>query len=45
MQLVDMGIALCHFDLTARECGLTPVFSLQNPALDTALEYIATYTL
>ena len=45
MQMVDMGIALCHFDLTARECALNPVFSLQDPHLCDDMEYIATYTV
>lgn len=45
MQKIDMGIALCHFDLSARENGLVPHFVQAEPAIgiDEGLEYIATY--
>jgi len=46
MQKVDMGIALCHFELAAREAGFTPRFALADPGIDPqGLEYIATYQL
>ncbi len=47
MQMVDMGIALCHFELSAREIGHTPVFAVCEPDTIAAegLEYIASYTL
>ena len=45
MQKIDMGIALCHFDLAAKELGLSPRFVQENPNLETANgeEYIASY--
>ena len=44
MQKVDMGIALCHFDLAAREAGLSPCFVQSDPGLAAeGLEYTATY--
>lgn len=45
MQKIDMGIALCHFCLSAKEQGLNPVFSLNNPgiAVPADMEYIASY--
>ena len=44
MQKIDLGIALCHFDLAAKEVGLTPHFVLSDPGLAAeGLEYIATY--
>lgn len=44
MQKIDMGIALCHFDLAAREAGLDPRFIQKDPGLAAGeLEYIATY--
>lgn len=47
VQLVDLGIALCHFALTARESGLTLSFLQEDPGLacpaDTA--YVASYSI
>lgn len=44
MQKIDMGIALCHFDLAAREAGLAPRFVQSDPGLAAeGLEYIASY--
>lgn len=44
MQKLDMGIALCHFDLAAKEAGLTPRFVREDPGLgENGLEYIASY--
>ncbi len=46
MQKIDMGIALCHFDLAAREAGLAPRFVQSDSGLTADdLEYIATYQL
>ena len=47
LQKVDLGIALCHFDLAARETGLAPRFLLEDPGLPTQAdtEYIASYAL
>lgn len=45
MQKVDMGIALCHFALTAKEQGLDVTFSVDDPGIATeaGLEYMASY--
>ncbi|MBQ8016117.1 MAG: hypothetical protein IJ264_08050 [Clostridia bacterium] len=47
MQKVDMGIALCHFALTAKENSLNPIFVQEDPKLisSSELEYIASYKL
>lgn len=46
MQKIDMGIALCHFALSAKESGLNISFSINDPNLtsDSDTEYIASYT-
>lgn len=45
MQKIDLGIALCHFDLAAREAGLSPRFLQADPGIAAAEgeEYIASY--
>lgn len=44
MQKIDMGIALCHFELSAAEDGFSPYFVLSDPGLSAdGLEYIASY--
>lgn len=46
LQRIDMGIAMCHFDLTARELGLTGGWEKHDPGLDLAddfTEYSATW--
>ena len=46
MQKIDMGIALCHFDLAAKEAGLAPRFVQSDPGFAAeGLEYIATYQI
>ncbi len=45
MQKIDIGIALCHFDLAAKEIGLTPRFVQADPGIATEDEYIASYML
>ncbi len=47
MQKVDMGIALCHFALTAKENNLNPIFMQEDPKLvfSPDFEYIASYKL
>lgn len=46
MQMIDMGIALCHFALTAKEMGLQMAFVEDDPKLaNTEGEYIASYVL
>lgn len=46
MQMIDMGIALCHFALTAKEKKLSAEFVKKDPkiASDFEVEYIASYT-
>ena len=45
MQKIDMGIALCHFALTAEEIGLQAQFCISDPGIETEAdtEYIASY--
>ncbi len=45
MQMIDMGIALCHFALTAKESNMEVTFEKQDPMLASALgmEYVASY--
>ncbi len=45
MQMVDMGIALCHFDLAAREANLKVTFAINDPKIETNCEYIASYLI
>lgn len=47
MQMIDMGIALCHFALTAKEKGLVIRFVQDNPNLisNSDVEYIASYSI
>lgn len=47
MQKIDMGIALCNFDMMAQELGLSTEFAVSDPKADGAegMEYIASYTV
>lgn len=47
LQKVDLGIALCHFELAAAACGLKAVFQISEPRLPAGgdLIYTASYTL
>lgn len=47
VQKIDLGIALCHFALTAEESGLELSFSVSDPGIATNAntEYIASYLL
>lgn len=47
MQMIDIGIALCHFALTAKEKGLSAELVKKDPKLASnfEVEYIASYTL
>ena len=47
MQKIDLGIALCHFELAAKEKGLDVQFNISNPGIpaDADHEYIASYLL
>ena len=46
LQKVDMGIALCHFDLAMKESGVNGRFEISDPhlPLSSGVEYIMTYT-
>lgn len=47
IQKIDMGIALCHFELIARERGLVLAFEISEPDLHPGegMHYIASYVL
>lgn len=47
MQKIDMGIALCHFALTAEELGIAAEFVILDSGMPTSVdaEYIASYLL
>lgn len=48
LQRVDMGIAMCHFALTARDLGLAGSWTLDEPdlgALEAGVEYTATWRI
>ena len=47
MQKIDMGIALCHFEIGLKDCGKNPVFSVNDPGIahDENMQYIATYSI
>lgn len=45
LQNIDMGIAMCHFDLSAAELGCPGDWTVDDPGLDAAgLEYVASWT-
>jgi nitroreductase len=46
LQRVDMGIAMCHFELAAREAGLDGAWVVENPGIaptPSGTEYTATW--
>ena len=46
LQRIDIGIAMCHFELAAREAGLDGAWVIEDPGLTApgaALEYTATW--
>lgn len=47
MQMIDLGIALCHFDLTAKEHNLNVDFVQNDPNLvaGSEMEYIGSYRI
>lgn len=47
LQKIDMGIALCHFDLAAAECGLEVSLEINDPGIKVPedTQYLATYTV
>ena len=46
-QKIDMGIALCHFEVAAMELGIPVSFTISDPGLATAedIEYIASFEI
>ena len=47
MQRIDMGIALCHFALTAKEEGIDIQFGINDPGIELKpdMDYIASYKI
>lgn len=47
VQKIDLGIALCHFEMVAAESSLSPAFILDPPALPVGenMHYIASFAL
>ncbi len=47
IQKIDMGITLCHFELAAKECGMSAAFSISDPGVpkETDTLYTATFTM
>ncbi len=45
LQKVDIGIAMCHFDLAAKACGVSGEFIVKVPGIthDAGMEYIISY--
>jgi hypothetical protein len=46
LQRIDMGIAMCHFEVTAREAGLMGKWDIDDPGLDIpaeGCEYVVTW--
>lgn len=45
LQNIDMGIAMCHFDLSAAELGYPGDWTVDEPGIDAAgMEYVASWT-
>ena len=44
VQKIDMGIALCHFDLAAQECGLNVSLQICDPGIPCAEDTVYTAT-
>ena len=47
MQKIDIGIALCHFDLATKDAALNITFTVSDPKIATNadVEYIASYLI
>ncbi len=45
IQKIDMGIALCHFELAVEQCGVRVSFEINDPGIAAGenTEYIASY--
>jgi hypothetical protein len=45
LQLIDIGIAMCHFELSAREKGLSGIWEIAEPEFNVGnAEYVVTWT-
>jgi hypothetical protein len=45
LQNIDMGIAMCHFELSARELGLKGYWNVKDPQIKSdGMEYIVSWT-
>ena len=46
-QKIDVGIAMCHFALTAEELGLSPVLTVGDPGISCGedTQYVATFSV
>ena len=46
IQKIDMGIALCHFELAAEECGFDTGLEVSDPGIkvEEGMSYIASCT-
>lgn len=47
LQKIDLGVALCHFELAAQEAGLDVLFAITDPDIPAVadMEYIASYLI
>ena len=45
MQMIDIGIALCHFELGAKEDGVNLQFVQKDPEICADMEYVASYKI
>jgi hypothetical protein len=46
LQRVDLGIAMCHFELTARSIGLPGAWAQDRPSIAAdGREYVATWSI
>ncbi len=48
MQKIDIGIAMCHFEMTLKELGISGVWRKNNPKAsvpDNNIEYVMTFTV
>ena len=45
IQRIDLGIALAHFELAAKESGLSPALTIADPGIAAApdTEYVASF--
>ena len=43
MNKIDLGIAMCHFDLTVKENGINGEFKFTDPKIDTKYKYVISW--